>query len=222
MSDTPTTLYRVESHMSISMDGLSTSANIDVHEFTIIKETDKGYWIQDWFKGFDPNKRWVAKAGNKIFARLSLRDAYEDFIHRKNRHNRILKTTIRNNDTYVQMVRKRINDIDISQFKEQQTMTEQSTKGGFEATPVSKEFNDALSAISNGGKARRKSWGETKHIYQKPVENPEDGKMEITDEDGEKFTRTVTHKVMLKYADDTEEVYQHVSGDMEATDWEVI
>lgn len=90
-------LYRyddmVYSTCSISVSGCetygTTPVQLELREYSVIKETKCGWWISYAF-----GKKWVAKGGGKRFAYHSISLALESFIIRKNRQIGIFETRL--------------------------------------------------------------------------------------------------------------------------------
>lgn len=80
-------LYRIES--SPCEDGRTF---IHVHEYEVVKETPKGYWIM--LSNFDVTRRWVPKISQKKFACSTVKSAMESFVARKKRQIKILQAQL--------------------------------------------------------------------------------------------------------------------------------
>lgn len=65
-------LYRVESSLSGYLRGV---------KFKVVKETPKGYWIDEF--GF---KRWISKTGKKRYAYPTMIEAINSFCCKKHRY----------------------------------------------------------------------------------------------------------------------------------------
>ena len=58
----------------------SDGVRVHLHEFDLIKETPKGYWIYAW-----GSKKWVSNSARKRFAYPTEQEARVSFIKRKER-----------------------------------------------------------------------------------------------------------------------------------------
>ncbi len=71
--------------------GYRTHLNVTLIEFNVVKETPKGFWVEDIIG----RRRFVNLHSQKKYACLSKSDAIESFIRRKQAQIRILKTQLR-------------------------------------------------------------------------------------------------------------------------------
>ena len=81
--------YNRRATMSYFVESLITS-HIFYSEYEVIKETEKGYWIDEY-----GHKRFVLKGGEgKRFAYINKQEALESFYYRKKRQIRILNSQL--------------------------------------------------------------------------------------------------------------------------------
>jgi hypothetical protein len=71
-----------------------TDIVVELLNFTVVKETPCGYWINVHTK--KRKQKWVAKEGKKRFAYFTKKLALENFIARKKRQIRILQFNLSN------------------------------------------------------------------------------------------------------------------------------
>lgn len=73
-------------------------------EYTIFKETEKGYWILPSKFNTSNNKKWIAKKGKRVFARLKKEDALRDLKYRLIRQKKIFESKIIRNSQSISVV----------------------------------------------------------------------------------------------------------------------
>lgn len=82
--------YRYETHLYSS--GYDVIIRNELRKFDVIKRTQHGIWIQD----LSGNKRFVKLDARKKFACLTISNAKESFIKRKELQIRILEAKLKN------------------------------------------------------------------------------------------------------------------------------
>lgn len=93
MSEEKTKAYRYEKYCNDeTLRDWDNNSNVRVRlkEFTVLKETPKGYWIDTGNK----SKKWVGKDSKSPFAVLSIEQALENFVLRQQRSIRIMQHQI--------------------------------------------------------------------------------------------------------------------------------
>ena len=81
-----------EWHQTVGFGG--HTVHIDVEEFTLVKETPKGYWIKHKWDHFNDHKRWVSKTARKRHAYPAKDEAWVNFKARKSKQQKILKNQL--------------------------------------------------------------------------------------------------------------------------------
>lgn len=64
-------------------DYYSISTDLDIITFSLIKETECGYWIKQDDEWCEYRPRWVSKIAKKCYAYPTQKEALDNFIRRK-------------------------------------------------------------------------------------------------------------------------------------------
>lgn len=99
-------LYRVHYYHDVDFE-TSYSVKLKIKEYPIIKLTPKGCWI----RLNQTDKKFVLLSARKKYANEAIKEAYESFILRKQRHNDILLTTIENNKDAISLAKEKLEEI---------------------------------------------------------------------------------------------------------------
>jgi hypothetical protein len=92
--------YRYETYQTCSYDSeydtYSTSyPKLKPYEYSLHKETQKGYWIRLFELDYPPYRlKWIPKESRKRFAYPTKKEALDNFIHRTKASIRIMKARI--------------------------------------------------------------------------------------------------------------------------------
>ena len=94
-------LYRIENDLSTE-----ELVNLKTNKYLILKETEKGYWIQVYLK-----RKFVLKGSNgKRYAYISEKDALNGFIKRKEAQINISKILINRARFGIDLANKKLTD----------------------------------------------------------------------------------------------------------------
>jgi len=81
------------------------SIKIYLSKYIVLKHTPKGFWIEYW--GNPNGKKFILTNARKRFACLTLEEAKESFLARKNRQRRILAAQIADVETAIRKIETR-------------------------------------------------------------------------------------------------------------------
>lgn len=119
-------LYRYDGHAfshggcDINGDYIHSHSSYKVllHEYDIIKETPKGFWIDYYSNYSHGNKKFVRKEGIKKYASQTKEGAKKDFIARRNKQISILESRLERSKLELEIAKKMQIDINDNSHKD--------------------------------------------------------------------------------------------------------